>query len=96
MKKIDLTLKREILIAVVSTFLIILFGCWLAALLLPDWSYYLENEIFYSLVGWTLAMCIGILAFMMLYFIIDLAIERQVSKNKIIELEERLEEIKKY
>ena len=89
------TLKEIILLSFVCLLGIILFSAWLASLVIPDWEYFVQNSTAHNIVGWILASFTGILGFVLLYFIVDLAIDRQIKDRKIMELESELGRLQK-
>lgn len=95
MKMRSPTLKEIILLSFICLLGIILCSSWIASLIIPDWEYYIENPTVHNIVGWVLATLIGLLGFILLYFIVDLAIDRQIKDRKIQELELELNRLKK-
>ena len=88
------TLKEIIMLSFVCLLGIILTSSWLASLVIPDWELYIENPTVHNIVGWVLATFTGVLGFILLYFIVDLAIDRQINERKIDELVTELNRLK--
>lgn len=90
----SLTLKEILLLSFGCLFGIFIFAAWLASLIIPDWVFFQQNAEWHNIVGWILAVCIGGLGFVLLYFIVDLSIDKQIKDKKIDELEAELKRLK--
>lgn len=89
------TLKEILLLSFLCLFGIFIFAAWLASLVIPDWQFFVDNQDWHNATGWVLAIATGALGFILLYFIVDLAIDRQIKDRKIDELEAELERLQK-
>lgn len=90
-----LNLKQTLMVSFILCGLTVAFAFWSAALIVPDWQFYLDWPLAQNIVGWGLAIFIGIFVFTLLYFVVDQSIDNQVKNRKIKDLEDELERIKK-
>lgn len=93
MEKINL--KRLLFYSFLSIVSIMGLSAYSASLVIPDSSFLIENPILHSTIAWLVFGVIAGLTIIVLYFLVDLAIDKEVLDSKITELETELNRLRK-
>ena len=80
MEKINL--KQLLFLSFLGIIGIFGLSAYIASLVIPDWIFFVENPFWHSFVAWMAFGFIAFLTIVILYFIVDLAIDKEVLVRK--------------
>lgn len=98
----DLELKELLFFSFLALIGVLGLTAWMQALIIPDWEVYVKDPFFASLHGYILLGIILLLIVFIVYFIVSLAIDKELleRENKnlsttITQLERELQELRR-